>query len=184
MTTVEDVSLMIYRATSCKMRKNLKAVLVLVGLTFLLSSIQLWATATGKENTKLIFDWLQQSNIVIPVVSAQQEMQKASVLHQQKTTPPYIERIVESNIETVFTEEEVGMAQKSFEALTATNKVTAVMLNWRRPGNVAMIASELQKYPFIDELIIWNNNNDTVLAAENYGSKVKVVNSVYNLKTR
>jgi hypothetical protein len=42
--------------------------------------------------------------------------------------------------------------------------ITAVMLSWKRPGNLPRIVESWQQVPEITERIIWNNNPDVKLA--------------------
>lgn len=62
-------------------------------------------------------------------------------------------------------------------------QMTAVVLNWRRDDNVRKIANYLIKYPFITEVIIWNNSSQEF----NLGFKnenIKVINSKENLRDK
>jgi hypothetical protein len=39
--------------------------------------------------------------------------------------------------------------------------VTAVLLNWKRIEGLQTAVNYISKYPFIKEILIWNNNNET-----------------------
>lgn len=39
----------------------------------------------------------------------------------------------------------------------SARKVSAILLNWKRPNEVDEIESHLLRFPFIDEVIVWNN---------------------------
>jgi len=41
----------------------------------------------------------------------------------------------------------------------AIPKVTAVLLNWRRPDNIPLILERLAEQPFVDEIVLWNNDD-------------------------
>lgn len=67
--------------------------------------------------------------------------------------------------------------------------VTAVILSWKRKEGVKAVVAHLRKYPFIQEILIWNNNPDVVLStAHDFPSNttqtwpsISVFNSVANL---
>ena len=42
---------------------------------------------------------------------------------------------------------------------TSGPRVTAVLLNWRRPDNIPAIVTSILAYDFVDEVIVWNNSN-------------------------
>jgi hypothetical protein len=39
--------------------------------------------------------------------------------------------------------------------------VTAILLSWKRIESLQTIVNYISKYPFIKEILIWNNNNET-----------------------
>lgn len=60
--------------------------------------------------------------------------------------------------------------------------VSAVLLNWKRPWNIPVIAQELSKYEFVREIIIWNNGG--ALDAKSIGTeKAVVIDSTENMGT-
>ncbi|OZJ06523.1 hypothetical protein BZG36_00458 [Bifiguratus adelaidae] len=67
--------------------------------------------------------------------------------------------------------------------------VTAVILNWKRPEGVKRIVQYLSKYPFITEILVWNNNKEMRLSVKDFGLdptvnpilEVRVWNSDENL---
>ncbi|KAG0014833.1 hypothetical protein BGZ80_010199 [Entomortierella chlamydospora] len=78
----------------------------------------------------------------------------------------------------------------------ATSKyipVTAVILSWKRKEGAKTVVAHLRKYPFIQEILIWNNNAEIELSVadfadhrnqdttENSWPSVTVFNSVANL---
>lgn len=40
-------------------------------------------------------------------------------------------------------------------------KVTAVLLNWRRPDNIPVIVDRLAHLPFVVQVVVWDNSNST-----------------------
>ncbi|KAG0199752.1 hypothetical protein BGX28_007014 [Mortierella sp. GBA30] len=46
--------------------------------------------------------------------------------------------------------------------------VTAVILSWKRKEGAKAVVAHLRKYPFIQEILIWNNNADIVLSANDF----------------
>ncbi|KAH7049947.1 hypothetical protein BKA57DRAFT_529253 [Linnemannia elongata] len=68
--------------------------------------------------------------------------------------------------------------------------ITAVILSWKRKEGVKAVVAHLRKYPFIQEILIWNNNPDVVLSTtHDFPSNtttqtwpsISVFNSVANL---
>jgi hypothetical protein len=66
--------------------------------------------------------------------------------------------------------------------------VTLVLLNWKRTRNFPSIFKHLSEFPFVNEYIIWNNNNEMLLEESQLfpnGSPanvtVRIVNSPQNL---
>jgi hypothetical protein len=57
-------------------------------------------------------------------------------------------------------------------------RVTACLLSWKRPGNIAMIVESLRQVDFIDEILIWNNNPDVQLEFDD--EKTRVIPSPQN----
>lgn len=60
-------------------------------------------------------------------------------------------------------------------------KLTAVVLNWKRPDNVRKIVNYLVKYDFISEIIVWNNS-PIEFELEDHVTKIRVINSKENLR--
>jgi hypothetical protein len=48
-------------------------------------------------------------------------------------------------------------------ALVGAAPVTACLLSWKRPGNLAIIINALRQLEFIGEILVWNNNPDVRL---------------------
>src|SRR4051812_3393605 len=44
--------------------------------------------------------------------------------------------------------------------------VTAVLLGWKRMEGLQTIVNYISKYPFIKEILVWNNNNETRIYAK------------------
>ncbi|KAG0253334.1 hypothetical protein BG011_006419 [Mortierella polycephala] len=69
--------------------------------------------------------------------------------------------------------------------------VTAVILSWKRKEGAKAVVAHLKKYPFIGEILIWNNNPDLELKTADFSVKssdssstwptITVFNSVANL---
>ncbi|WP_339735842.1 glycosyltransferase [uncultured Gimesia sp.] len=59
--------------------------------------------------------------------------------------------------------------------------VSACLLSWKRPDNIGQIISHLRQYPFIDDILIWNNNSEIHLEIEMEG--VRVIQADQNLVT-
>ncbi|KAF9158782.1 hypothetical protein DFQ26_007262 [Actinomortierella ambigua] len=49
--------------------------------------------------------------------------------------------------------------------------VTAVVLSWKRKEGTQAVVSFLQKYPFIKEILVWNNNKDDPLHSSDFQSQ-------------
>ena len=56
--------------------------------------------------------------------------------------------------------------------------VTACLLSYKRPENIQSIVDCLQQFPFIDEILVWNNNPSKQLSPE--GKNVRVINALEN----
>ncbi|KAI9143800.1 hypothetical protein BKA69DRAFT_1122848 [Paraphysoderma sedebokerense] len=61
--------------------------------------------------------------------------------------------------------------------------VTAVLLNWKRKDNLRKIVLHLNRYTFIKEIIIWNNNQMMELSTKDFPSvtPLNIYNSLVNL---
>jgi glycosyltransferase involved in cell wall biosynthesis len=59
------------------------------------------------------------------------------------------------------------------------NEVSACLLAYNRPGNLQPIIDSLHHYPFINEILVWNNNAANKLHLS--GSKVRVINATENM---
>jgi hypothetical protein len=57
--------------------------------------------------------------------------------------------------------------------------VTACLLSWRRPQHMQAIVDSLHAHPFVDEILVWNNNPAAPLRLR--GDKVRVIPSEKNL---
>ncbi|CAG8778292.1 13440_t:CDS:1, partial [Racocetra fulgida] len=44
--------------------------------------------------------------------------------------------------------------------------VTAIVLGWKRTESLKVVVNYISKYPYIKEILIWNNNNGTRLNVE------------------
>lgn len=53
-------------------------------------------------------------------------------------------------------------------------RLSAVLLNWKRPDNVARIVESLAGHPLIDDITVWNNNPASQLALP---AEVRVISS-------
>ncbi|KAG0276542.1 hypothetical protein BGZ95_007406 [Linnemannia exigua] len=49
--------------------------------------------------------------------------------------------------------------------------VTAVILSWKRKEGVKAVVAHLRKYPFIQEILIWNNSPDVVLSTHDFADR-------------
>ncbi|KAF0358155.1 hypothetical protein F8M41_014467 [Gigaspora margarita] len=59
--------------------------------------------------------------------------------------------------------------------------VTAVLLGWKRTESLKLVVNYISKYPFIKEILIWNNNNETRLNVEDFElNNMNVVLNVFN----
>ncbi len=58
------------------------------------------------------------------------------------------------------------------------NLVSACLLSYNRPNNIQLIIDSLHDYPFINEILVWNNKPGCTLAVK--GAKVRVINSPEN----
>jgi len=56
--------------------------------------------------------------------------------------------------------------------------ITAVLLNWKRPDNVARIVAGWHESGLVDEGIVWNNNPDAPLALD---GRARVINASHDL---
>jgi len=56
--------------------------------------------------------------------------------------------------------------------------ITGVLLNWRRPDNVARIVAGWRESGLVDEGIVWNNNPDEPLALD---GQARVINASHDL---
>lgn len=63
-------------------------------------------------------------------------------------------------------------------AMPKENAVSACLLSFKRPGNMQKIVDSIHEYPFIDEIIIWNNDISRELNVK--GAKVKIINAKEN----
>ena len=52
------------------------------------------------------------------------------------------------------------------------NGVSGVILNWKRPSNVARILTGWQASGFVDEAIVWNNNPDAPLPRHDWATVI------------
>ncbi|MBX2869490.1 MAG: hypothetical protein KTR18_12485 [Acidiferrobacterales bacterium] len=60
-------------------------------------------------------------------------------------------------------------------------KVSAIVLNWKRPENVVKIIRYLEKRPYVDEVLVWNNA-PLPFDSPSSSEKVRVINSPENFK--
>ncbi|KAF8931099.1 hypothetical protein EDD21DRAFT_445532 [Dissophora ornata] len=61
--------------------------------------------------------------------------------------------------------------------------VTAVILSWKRKGGVKAVVAHLRRYPFIQEILIWNNNPEVVLKASEFEFRGQMRDGVINNTT-
>jgi glycosyltransferase involved in cell wall biosynthesis len=57
--------------------------------------------------------------------------------------------------------------------------VSACLLSYKRPGNIQKIIDSIQDYPFIEEILIWNNDPNCKFTLSN--NKVRVIDSSENM---
>ncbi|KAF9916203.1 hypothetical protein BX616_004339, partial [Lobosporangium transversale] len=113
------------------------------------------------------------SLLVLSKVSTPQEDSIVDEPSNVKDTNDEVERglIVQQIMETRksaysfedFTEE--GLARPGNEHLLPT---TAVLLGWKRTQGLKLIVSYLVRYPFIKQIIVWNNNRDIKLSRRDF----------------
>ncbi|CAG8673531.1 11745_t:CDS:2, partial [Racocetra persica] len=59
--------------------------------------------------------------------------------------------------------------------------VTAIVLGWKRTESLKVVVNYISKYPYIKEILIWNNNNGTRLNVEDFKlDNMNVVLNVFN----
>lgn len=54
----------------------------------------------------------------------------------------------------------------SVKSIENPGDVTAIVLHWKRTANVVVIVSDLCRYDFIKEVVVWNNNPTVRLSQE------------------
>ncbi|WP_298868601.1 glycosyltransferase [uncultured Gimesia sp.] len=75
----------------------------------------------------------------------------------------------------------IETTQPKFQISLPDKSVSACLLSWKRPDNIAQIVTDLRHYPFIDDILVWNNNPEIHLEIELKG--VHVIQSDKNLVT-
>ena len=75
----------------------------------------------------------------------------------------------------------IEIDQPEFQIPLPDKSVSACLLSWKRPDNIAQIVTDLRHNPFIDDILIWNNNPEIHLEIEMEG--VHVIQSDKNLVT-
>jgi LPS sulfotransferase NodH len=63
----------------------------------------------------------------------------------------------------------------------STQKVSVVLLSWKRPNNMQRIVDHLRTHDFLDDIIIWNNNPEVELQIQD--ENTTIINSATNVKT-
>lgn len=72
----------------------------------------------------------------------------------------------------------------TFSSPPHPNPVTFVILNWRRKQNVRNIVAQMIAFPWVDEVLIWDNANDfTFTEVCKLHEKVEVIPSPENIVT-
>ncbi|HKZ39134.1 MAG TPA: glycosyltransferase [Chryseolinea sp.] len=67
---------------------------------------------------------------------------------------------------------------RSNNGVVKEDAVSACLLSYKRARNIQKIVDSIQNYPFIDEILIWNNNSEERLDIR--GDKVKIIASKEN----
>ena len=75
----------------------------------------------------------------------------------------------------------IESAASNYHIPLPEKSVSACLLSWKRPDNIGQIISHLRQYPFIDDILVWNNNREIHLEIEMEG--VHVIQSDQNLVT-
>ncbi|MCD4788933.1 MAG: glycosyltransferase [Bacteroidales bacterium] len=77
-----------------------------------------------------------------------------------------------------------GLRQKEYHGrrvfqLNNYKPVSACLLSYKRPNNLQLIIDSIHDYPFIDEILVWNNNPNAKLSL--LGEKVRIIESEENM---
>lgn len=59
-----------------------------------------------------------------------------------------------------------GDAPENYAHLRIYEPVTAVLLHWKRTRGLSLVLSHLIRYPYIKEVIVWNNNPNVTVTKE------------------
>jgi len=59
-------------------------------------------------------------------------------------------------------------------------KISVVILNWKRPENTVKIVSSLRANELVDDIVIWNDNPSAKILFPEPINKVKIIESNYN----
>ncbi|QDU10762.1 glycosyltransferase [Gimesia aquarii] len=76
---------------------------------------------------------------------------------------------------------DLEIRQPNYQIHLPDQSVSACLLSWKRPQNIAQIVTDLRRYPFIDDILVWNNNPEIHLDIEVEG--VHVIQSEQNQVT-
>ncbi|MEI7998364.1 MAG: hypothetical protein WCH62_02525 [Candidatus Omnitrophota bacterium] len=72
-----------------------------------------------------------------------------------------------------------SVIERTQKRLLKQNKLSVVILNWKRPDLLKKIIKTYMQYSFIDDFVIWNNNSKEPILLDNF-PKVKVINCKYD----
>lgn len=74
-----------------------------------------------------------------------------------------------------------GTEPPGYQIPLPDKSVSACLLSWKRPHNIARIVARLRQCKFIDDILIWNNNPEITLVIEVKG--VQIISSDQNCVT-
>ena len=58
-------------------------------------------------------------------------------------------------------------------------KVTVSLVNWKRPKEIEEIKKYLEKFPWVDEILVWDNNtNDNIFTYGHWKNALKAKNDI------
>lgn len=150
---IVDKTLMIYTHPRPVIRRT--ALLLLVLTQLFLISILVKPPSSAQPRTRSLFRRTKSPQIVIDDPNASQYRPVAATVAQDiefERLQTLIESRTSSYDPALFEPRGIGhSSRKGGEA------VTAVILHWKRKRGLDLVLQQISRYPFIREIIIWNN---------------------------
>ncbi|KAF9582978.1 mitochondrial Homoaconitase [Lunasporangiospora selenospora] len=117
------------------------------------------------ERDRLLLEWDSRANYRTDLAESAKALERASSFPARLFTK---EALLAATSAARSSSPSPASSAPKGSAPTKYIPITAVVLSWKRREGTKAVVAHLKKYPFIQEILVWNNNPDVVISVHDF----------------